>query len=345
MAHNNVRTHLTTDERIKIEGYVKIGLSALEIAKALNRHYSTIYRELKRGKCTQVTSNLIHYTSYSAEIGCNAHHTNMQNCGVALKIGKHFDYINYIEYLIKEKRYSPASAVNKAKSKNYSVSLSYTTIYDYIDKGYFLGITNKDLPTGKCLKQKHKKVKQLQSKNLLGTLISERPKTIDLRLDVGHWEMDTVVGKRNGKSTSLLVLTERKTRLEIIMKIESRTEKEVVKALDKLQRKYKSKFKQIFKTITCDNGVEFSDTKGIEKGNRTQLYYCHAYSSWERGSNENANKLIRRFIPKGTDISKYTHKQIQQIENWMNNYPRKLLGWKCAKDVYNELANALEQIA
>lgn len=338
MANTTISKHLTTYERIKIEGYVKAKLSVSEIAKALNRHYSTIYRELKRGQCKLMNYSYEYYTSYSAEIGRNTHKSNMQKCGVQdLKIGKNFEYMSFIENLIKNKKYSPASAIAMASKQGFKFQLSKTTIYRYIDNNYFLSITNKDLPVGKYSKHSYNKVKSLPTKNIFCQRITERPKAIDLRQDVGHWEMDTVVGQRNGKSTSLLVLTERKTRHEIIMKISSRTAKEVVKSLDKLQRKYKSKFKTIFKTITCDNGSEFMDTNGIEKGNRTKLFYCHAYSSWERGSNENANKLIRRFIPKGTDISKYTNKQIQQIENWINNYPRKLFEWKCSNDLYKEL--------
>ena len=93
---------------------------------------------------------------------------------------------------------------------------------------------------------------------------------------------------------------------------------------------------RIFKTITVDNGCEFADVKGIEKGGRTQLYFCHPYSSWERGSNENLNKMIRRFVPKGFSINKVSRKQVHQIQTFMNSYPRKILGWRCADDVFYE---------
>src|SRR5665648_91826 len=135
--------------------------------------------------------------------------------------------------------------------------------------------------------------------------------------------MDTIVGKQ-GTKTVLMVLSERVTRKE----------------LDKLERKMGNQFSKIFKTITCDNGCENLDFEGIEnsvrnKRKRTKVYYAHLYSSWERGTNENINKMIRRFIPKGVDISAFSKKQIMQIQHWINNYPRR---------IFNGLsANMMEQ--
>ena len=113
--------------------------------------------------------------------------------------------------------------------------------------------------------------------------------------------------------------------------MKSKSEACVIKTLDKLERKIGSKqFREQFKTITGDNGCENLDFEGIERSAlvnqpRTKVYYAHPYSAWERGSNENANKLIRRFVPKGSDISKFSHGRIKLIENWINNYPRRIL--------------------
>ena len=121
-----------------------------------------------------------------------------------------------------------------------------------------------------------------------------RPKDIRYRNEIGHWEMDTVVGAQGKSKQSFLVLTERKTRYEIVEILKEHTAAEVVRILDKLERKYTEKgFRQLFKTITVDNGTEFADFDGLKrsrrnKKDRTQIFYCHAYSSWERGSNENA---------------------------------------------------------
>lgn len=102
----------------------------------------------------------------------------------------------------------------------------------------------------------------------------------------------------------------------------------------------------IFKTITVDNGTEFSDCKGMEKsiysGNRTQVYYCHPYSSWERGSNERLNREIRRLIPKGSNIAHYTPKEIQRVQDWVNSYPREILGYRTSEELYQY---ELQQIA
>lgn len=136
-------------------------------------------------------------------------------------------------------------------------------------------------------------------------------------------------------------MTERKTRYELIMLMKDKTSNSVVKAINRLERHYGKNFSDIFKTITVDNGVEFSDCKGIEtscfnKGKRTKMFYCHPYSAYERGSNENANRLIRRWLPKGTDFRKIAVKTIKYVENWMNNYPRKLFGFRTSKELFEE---------
>jgi IS30 family transposase len=119
-----------------------------------------------------------------------------------------------------------------------------------------------------------------------------------------------------------------------------------VRALDDLEKRYGEMFPVIFKSITCDNGTEFSDYEGIERSaegedSRTKTYYCHPYSSWERGSNENLNKMIRRWLPKGTSFEDVTDEQVQQIENWMNKYPRGILGFASAEAAYQEQMAAL----
>ncbi|MEG1275573.1 MAG: IS30 family transposase [Ruthenibacterium sp.] len=133
----------------------------------------------------------------------------------------------------------------------------------------------------------------------------------------------------------MLVLTERKTRYEIVMKIASKNAESVVNALGKLKRRYRKRFKKVFLSITVDNGCEFSDYDSMKVF--APIYYCHPYSSWERGSNENANSIIRRWIPKGADMNKVTVKQVQFVENWINNYPRKVIGTTSQKAFNTEL--------
>ena len=216
----------------------------------------------------------------------------------------------------------------------YNGTISVPTLYRYLDSGV-LSVGNESLISGKR-PRRCRKAKPHNIQNPLAKSITQRPEYVNLRDEVGHWEMDTVVGEKKAGQSCLLVLTERMSRKEIIIKMAGKTAACTVRALDILQRRYGADFPRIFKTITVDNGCEFADVKGIEKDGRTQLYFCHPYSSWERGSNENLNKMIRRFVPKGFSINKVSRKQVHRIQTFMNSYPRKILGWRCADDVFYE---------
>ena len=201
-------------------------------------------------------------------------------------------------------------------------------------------------------KHKYKKVKKNKSASRApaGESIEQRPEEIDEREEFGHWEGDTVYsGKGKRKTTrALLTLTERKTRKEIIIAIPNRKAETVVKALDALERKLGARrFRAIFKSITFDNGTEFAAAEELERScvnkrlPRTKVYFCHPYSSWERGTNENTNGMIRRRFPKGTNFAAVTNAQIAQAENWINNYPRKILGYKSSEIVFRECLREL----
>lgn len=324
--------HLNYEKRIKIEALSRAGLKSEAIAKQIGCSGRTVRRELAKGRTELLNSDLTTRTEYSADIGQQKHDYAATAKGPGLKIGKDHSLVQYIEKLIIKEKMSPYAVAQRIKSEGkFHINLSYKTIYNYIDMGLFPNLSNKDLPVKKTSKKRrYDKIRPAEN-NKKGTSISERPADIDTREEYGHWEMDTVVGKR-GTDTVLLVLTERKTRQEIIRKINSKSQKCVVNELDKLERQMGSRiFRTTFKTITCDNGSENLDYKGIErsamvKQARTKVYYAHPYSAWERGSNENANKLIRRFIPKGADIGKFSRKSIKLIEHWINNYPRRILG-------------------
>ncbi|HAG64483.1 MAG TPA: IS30 family transposase, partial [Ruthenibacterium lactatiformans] len=164
---------------------------------------------------------------------------------------------------------------------------------------------------------------------------------VDKREEFGHWEMDSVIGQRGKSKNTLLVLTERKTRDEIIFKLPDKTAEAVVDALDALERKWGDMFKQVFKSITVDNGSEFAYCEELERsilgeGKRTQLYYCHPYSSWERGTNEVTNKMVRRKVPKGTNFDSMTDAEVEEMENWINNYPRRIHGYRSAGELFEE---------
>lgn len=174
-----------------------------------------------------------------------------------------------------------------------------------------------------------------------GRSIEDRPEHINDRSTFGHWEMDSVESCQ-GVSNTYIVMTERKTRREIIIPSPDKTSASVVAALDTLEKKVGSKvFPLIFQSITCDNGCEFADAAGIERsitgrGPRTEVYYCHPYRPSERGSNENQNGLIRRHLPKGTDLSTISYEETKRIEDWLNNYPRKMFGYLCSEQLFRE---------
>ena len=327
------RKHLNYEERIKIETLYRVGLPVSDIMQQLGRSKRTIERELAKGKVEQITSELVVYTTYSADVGQREYEKRCSAKGPALKIGKDHKLVEYIEKSIKS-GLSPYATLENIKNEGleFSTSISLRTLYTYIDNGLFLGISNKDLPVKKDGKKRnYRKVRQAIT-NTKGTSISDRPEHIEAREEVGHWEMDCVVGKA-GTKTALLVLSERVLREELIFKIRAKTQDEVGKVLDKLERSMgRVRFSETFKTITSDNGGEFLDFGRIEaslfakKKKRTKMYYAHPYSAWERGTNENINKMIRRFVPKGEDISRFSDIQIKEIENFINNYPRKILG-------------------
>ena len=216
------------------------------------------------------------------------------------------------------------------------------TLYNYIEAGIFAGISNQNLWQKRNKKKRgYKTVSRVNTKNKDCRSIEDRPKKINNRLEYGHWEGDTVKG-RLGSKTGLFTLTERKSREEIIVKVEQATQEAIKAAIDGLEIKYGKNFKVKFKSITFDNGVEFLGWKSLElslsksEKRRTMIYFAHSYSSWERGTNENQNRMIRRFVPKGVDIADFSDKEIQEIEDWMNNYPRKILGYKTANQAAKE---------
>lgn len=335
--------HLSFTDRLKIEYMLKQKMRPYLIAKKLGYHHSTIYLEIKRGRYMHRNSDWTEEERYSPDIAQQKYEYNLQGRGAALKIGNDIELANYIENKIVNEKYSPAAVLGEIKNKNikFATSICVGTLYNYIDKGIFLQLTNKDLPVKGRKKRKYRRVRAVKAP--VGDSIEKRPVDIMSRMEFGHWEMDTVIGKKEvGKA--LLVLTERKSRHEILIPIVRKTAECVVDAVNGLERKYKRLFPELFKSITVDNGCEFSDCKGIERsiygGIRTKLYYCHPYSSWERGSNERQNGILRRFFPKGKSFSSVSDEQIQKAEHWINNYPRRIFGYRSSFDIWQgELKN------
>ena len=162
------------------------------------------------------------------------------------------------------------------------------------------------------------------NKRVLGKSIDERPEVIDTRETFGHWEIDTVIGNKKKTDPVLLTLVERKTLFEVIFKLDEKDAQAVDQAILRLRKRAGREFGNLFKTITSDNGSEFS---GLHEALQDviDVYFCHPFASWERGTSENQHKLIRRFIPKGKPISEVSEAQCLRIQQWMNDYPRKIL--------------------
>lgn len=335
--------HLSQNDRIKMETMLNSGHKVVGVAEYLHVHRSTIYREIKRGEYTHRNSDYTEETRYSSDLGQKNHDWNAQGKGRNIKIGNDRPLAEYIEGKIIEDKYSPEAALAAAAESGieFTTSISVRTLYRYIDKGIFLKLTNKDLPV-KGKRKKHNKRVKVQKRASAGESIENRPDEVKDREIFGHWEMDTVKGKQGVTKSCMLVLTERKTRDEIIVKLPDQKAASVVEAIDRLERKWGDMFTKVFRSITVDNGVEFSDYEGLERSvlhegeKRTFAFYCHPYSSWERGSNENNNRLIRRHIPKGEDFDEKQDRDIEYIENWINNYPRGIFGFKTSAQLFEE---------
>lgn len=336
----------TEKERYQLEALLKAGTKKYKIAKILGKCPKTIYNEIKRGTVELLNKNLTKRWEYLADRGQQVYQENKSVQGASLKISNDYKLAEHIENRIINDKYSPEAVLMEISNNpdlDFKTTICKTTLYSYIDKGIFLNLTNKHLPVKKEGKKREYK-RTVAFKNIRGRSIEERPKDVLKRKDFGHWELDTVIGSRGKGKACLLVFTERATRTELIRKIPDKKASSVCKILDQLEKELGAKkFRETFKTITMDNGVEFLDHKGIEKScinkrlPRTTTYYCHPFASCERGSNENANKLIRRFIPKGELIENYNDEYISYIEHWVNTYPRKLFSGKSSNQKKEEL--------
>lgn len=337
--------YITEGERYQIEILLKKKYSIGEIADAIGHKYHTVRCEIIKGTVKQLDTHLREYHAYKADYAQLLSERNMSNRGRNLKIGADHELAAYIEDMVKNRKYSPEALLFHARNEGitFKTTLCAKTIYNYFDMGLFLHASYHDLPQKKAPAKKKERKSEVALNNRSGQSIEKRDPAILERNTYGHWEMDTVSsGQKNGKAC-LLVLSERMVREEIIVKLRDKKSSSVVHALDMLERKYGSKkFREKFKTITCDNGAEFLDAEGIEKscctkGKRTDLYYCHPYSAYERGTNENINRMVRRFFPKGTDFDQVSKQQVAMVEAWINNYPRKMFGWISSRQYRNRL--------
>ena len=278
--YTSKQKHLTIAERRLIEKWTKEGKSNRQIANLLGKAPQTINNDIKRGTVLQQVRKGKFEKHYSADYAQQAYTKARQNSGRKTKIEKATK--EKIVYYMRQK-YSPEMMV-KAKG----VQAPISTIYYWLHNGH-LGLTKADM-----LYPRHSRAaKRTVSPNFrpAGKSIEERPEVINLRLENGHYEIDTLILTQT-KNHCLLVLTDRKSRHQLIRRIPNKSAPAVNEALKKLLDSYD------IKSLTADNGPEFNRLSEVFP--KEHIYYAHPYSSWERGSNENHNRLIRRWLPKGT---------------------------------------------
>lgn len=321
--------HLTLSERIEIQSLKRLSNSNRFIAKVLGRSHSTINDEIKRGTAVQkklVNGQAIYSENYYAETGQLVYEKHREACQPRYKLLKVEEFIKYAKRKIQEEKWSPDIVVGRVITEKLFTPYERVcakTLYRYIEEG-LMSLNNMDLWLK--LQRNTKPKRDRERKRILGQSIDERPQEINDRLTFGHWEIDTVVGKKTKDEPVLLTVTERLTRYQIIIKITGKNEAAVKETMEHLSKDNPT-FPKLFKSITADNGSEFAGLAEALQG-LSDIYFAHPYSSWERGTNEKHNGILRRFIPKGKSLKDYSNDQIKQITHWMNHLPRKILNYR-----------------
>jgi len=311
-------TRLTEDERYQIYEDKLNGLSHRQIAKSLNRHHSTISREISRN------SGLRNYRPKQAhQFAEHRHHSKPKFIKMVESV------CNLIAKNIK-KDWSPEQIQGRLKEENYPV-VCPSTIYRYIREDKAAGgQLYKHLRHSKPYKKRTGKP-DARGQIIGRKSIDQRPSIVDQKCRLGDWEADTVIGK--GHKGVLVTLAERVSKKTLIAKVNSKHADVVTAAIIRLLKSEKN----YLHTITYDNGKEFAYHDEISDALNIEGYFAHPYHSWERGLNENHNGLIRQYLPKGMALDKVTDKEIQVIQNKLNNRPRKTLGYKTPNEVYAEM--------
>lgn len=333
--------HLTKEDRAKIQSLIeqkdehgKRLFSNSYIANYLGVHRSTISRELKnriKSKIMVKTGHIIN-KPYNAIDAHNDYLFKRNLSKGEYKLRKYPEMAKFIENKIKIDKWAPDVIVGFMKTHGYFhkkgfTSISTPTIYHAI-RFNIIQVKLNDTRRMKYKAEYEYHESSPVSINKIPYSIENRPKEVNNRSVFGHFELDTVLSRRNGKHHCLLTITERKTRYEIILRLEAKTQEEVINKIDQLKSFFNRYYNSVFKSFSTDNGPEFSDFLSMISNSKTNIYYCHPYCSGEKGTNEKHNSMIRYFIPKGTLIETISNNQLNQIANWMNNYPRKILKYK-----------------
>jgi IS30 family transposase len=308
--------HLSIVERSKLEILHQQGKSARVIGKKLGRHHATISRELHRNA---------RQGSYQAE---RSEENYQQRRKASVPKGK---WTPKQASVIEEKlqaTWSPEQIVERFRQKGVPM-VCYKTVYRWLYEGRLM----KGVLT--VLRQKGKRQKPVETRGKfgIGKSISQRPKEVYSRETFGHWELDTLLSGRGKSKGCVATFVERKTRLYTAIRMPNRTAQAMENAFDVIASLYP---KGTFQTATTDRGKEFACYANLEATHRVKIFFADPYSSWQRGSNENANGLLREFFPKGTDFTGVKEKDLEYALDLINRRPRKCLGWKTAHESFAE---------
>lgn len=317
---------LTLKERVIIQALLHENKTKAYISKKLNRSRSTISREVnKLGANPKVD-----YDPYLAHWCAKQDYLNKRNLD---KISMHKKLRFYVfKGLLSQ--WTPEQISGRIKDdypNDPIMSISHESIYRYIYTHPQASLNKKLiklLVRKKTRRRPAKKRRGTGSKILNQVSIDSRPKHIELRNEIGHWEGDLMIGKNHKSAIGTIV--ERKSRYTIIVKLESKKADEVAKMFSEKLNQLQPVFK---KTLTYDNGIEMAKHEKITQNTGMKIYFAHPYSSWQRGTNENTNGLIRRYLPKGTDFNKIDEKTLMIIQQKLNNRPRKIIGYKTPKEI------------
>jgi len=313
---------LTSEERYMISALRKQGIHAAEIARNLGRHPSTICREVKRNSARWDG----HYRPSIAVERTNGRRSRWRKKSQF----RPNDWRQVLELLHQDWSLEQISGHLRAQR---TLSISHETIYRHVKR---------DRRRGGLLYQhlrfwKKKWRKLYRSRDSRGRLpgkrmIHQRPAAIETRKQIGHWEIDTVMG-RYGTKPCIVTLVERKTGYLVIGKLEARTKDEANRRILQLINRCSDRFE----TITADNGTEFHGYEDIERVTDVKFYFAQPYHSWERGTNENANGLIRQYLPKGMSMEGLTQLHCNAIADKLNHRPRKRHGYKTPAQLFNPI--------
>lgn len=325
--------HLSYEERVVIQTRLKDGWTPNRIAKEIGCAPNTVRNEIKRGTVSLYRGNVFRY---KASAGQAAYKKNRAACRRHYDFLEKSPFISYVEEHFFEDKWSLDVCVHRALKDGSFIReqiVCTKTLYNYADLG-LLRIKNIDLP--EKLRRSPKKTRVLKNKRILGRSIEERQSSVEDRAEFGHWEADLVIGSKSDNDDALLTMIERKTREYWMIRVPSRDPNGVMTALSEIRTRYGEHWDDIFRTITTDNGSEFSLLSGLEGLSKTLVYFAHPYTSCEKGSVERHNGLIRRFIPKGRRIDSFSDEQICQIEVWCNSLPRKILDYSTPDELFEE---------